>query len=130
MRRSFRGVCPARSSLFIHAHCSETSSAFPLRSSHQSEQEAFCPGSLGPHFHLLIGCHPQVAARPLTCHLRNSWCCHSSGPGLLKRREKKKKKFQPHSLRLWGERRRPQCLITPSHDSTHQDSSSNKSISL
>ncbi|CAB1436631.1 unnamed protein product [Pleuronectes platessa] len=35
--------------------------------------------------------------------------------------------LQPEAV---GERRRPQRLITPSHDSTHQDSSSNKSISL
>ena len=85
--------CLSRAKFSLHTGTLFRDLIFPLRSSHQSEQEAFCPRSLGPHFHLLSGCHPQVAARPLTCHLRNSWCCHSSGPGLLKRREKKKKKI-------------------------------------
>lgn len=41
--------------------------------------------------------------------------------------KKKNLAIEPQAER---ERHRPQRLITPSHDSTHQDSSSNKSISL
>lgn len=108
-----------------HTQYSETlsTSRLSVRLSRQFQQK-FCPRSVGLHFHLPSGRHPQVATCPLTCHPRNSWCCHRSGLGLLK---KKNFFLLPQAV---GEQRRPQCLITPSHDSTHQDSNSNKSISL
>lgn len=55
--------------------------------SNKFKQEIY-PRLLGPRLHLLSGHQPQVATCPLTCHPRNSWCCHCSGPGLLKKNKK------------------------------------------
>lgn len=64
-----------QSLLFIHTLFLMNPPPPSVRLSDQFKQE-ICPRLLGPHLHLLSGLQPQVATCPLTCHPRNSWCCH------------------------------------------------------
>lgn len=117
MRRSFFGVYLC----FLGKVCSLYINTIPhqhplsVRLSHQFRQK-ICPRSLGPHLHPLSGRQPQVATCPLTCHPRNSWCCHCSGPGLLK-----KKKIKPHTVAS-GWERATQASV-PNHPLPRQHSS-------
>lgn len=72
-----------------HTHYSDTSSDSPSASDCPiNSNRKFASHRLVPTSTLLSGRHPQVATCPLTCHPRNSWCCHCSGPGLLKKIKK------------------------------------------
>lgn len=91
-----------------HCHYSGTSS-------HSLPTRTYAVDVVPKWPHVSSPVSPEAAAAATAAATR-SWCA--------------KKKIQPHRLRLWEGNVGLAALITPSHDSTHQGSSSNKSISL
>lgn len=91
-----------------HCHYSGTSS-------HSLPTRTYAVDVVPKWPHVSSPVSPEAAAAATAAATR-SWCA--------------KKKIQPHRLRLWEGNVGLTALITPSHDSTHQGSSSNKSISL